>query len=146
MKGAHENMNYYYQYQGTISMSSDNSRSCILDDVYDYKKPPIALTVPCEGLANYLEQRGWTDAEERYLTQTWIYDRNLFLWAVVIPSTDDRAPAKVIACADPDRMSSEIVIFGPEELIESSKPEPISNDDLIDWLNFRGRFGLHPLN
>ena len=139
-------MNYYYQYQGTISMSSNSSRECILDDIHDYKKPPVALTVPCEGLANYLEQRGWTDDEERYLTQTWIYDRNLFLWAVVIPSTDECTPAKVIACADPDRMSDRAVIFGPEELIDSLKPEPMNRDDCIDWLEYRARFGLHPLN
>lgn len=137
---------YYYQYQGMISMSSERGRSCVLDDVHDYKKPPVAITVPCKKLADYLEKRGWTDDEERYLTQTWIYDRNLFLWAVIIPSADGHTPAKVIACADPDRMSDEIVIFGPKDLIDSVKPEPISGDDFIDWLDFKCRFGLHPLN
>lgn len=138
--------NYYYQYTGTISVSSDGGRDLILDDIYDETKPPIAVKVPCSALAEYLSGRGNTDEEERYIPQTWIYDWNLFLQAVIIPSKEKWPPAKVIACADPDRMSDEIVIFGPAELIDTDKPEKMSTEDAAAWLNFQCEFRLRPLN
>jgi hypothetical protein len=106
----------------------------------------MALTVPCKGLAKYLEDRGWTDCEERYIAQTWIFDRNLFLQAVIIPSTSLGVPAKVIACKDPERLSDEIVTFGPDDLIDVSEPKQMDHDALISWMDFRIHFGLRPLN
>lgn len=136
----------YYKYEGTISCSENGCRNAILGDVNDFRKPPAAVQIPCKGLAKYLEDRSWTDEEERYLTQKWIFDRNLFLWAVVIPSRTMDRPAKVIACKDPEHMSDEIVIFGPEHLIDSRDPEQMDHDDFLAWLRFRSAFGLRPLN
>lgn len=137
---------YYYQYKGTISVSENGCRSCILGDVRNYDKAPAAVTIPCAGLAKYLNDRGWTDAEERYINQTFIFDRNLFLQAVIIPSGNNNTPAKVIACADPEHMSDEIVIFGPTELIDRPDPEIMDRDDFFAWVNFRNEFGLRPQN
>ncbi len=139
-------MSRYYQYQGTISVSEGGCRRCILGDINDWNKPPMAIEIPCDALAKYLEDRGWTDAEERYITQTWIFDANLFLCAVIIPSTKEGIPAKVIASKDPNRLSDEMVIFGPEALIDTAEPEPMDQDERIRWLDFRSHFGLSPLN
>lgn len=139
-------MNSYFKYEGTISVSEGGCYNVILDDIHDNHKPPMAVRIPCKSLAKYLEDRGWTDCEERYITQTWIFDRNLFLQAVIIPSTENGIPAKVIACKDPEMLSDEIVIFGPDALIDVWNPEPMDQDERISWLNFRSHFGLRPLN
>ena len=137
---------YYYQYQGTISVSAGGCGSCILDDINDLNKAPVSVQIPCKALAKYLEDRGWTDEEERYIPQTWIYDRNLFLEAVIIPSKTKDRPAKVIACANPDLMSDEIVIFGPADLIDTAEPEEMDRREFSAWLEFRSEFGLRPRN
>lgn len=136
----------YYQYQGTISTSEGNGQELILHDINNGTQPPIRISVICKGLAKYLNDRGWTDAEERYITQTWIYDWNLCLQAVVIPSSDETRPAKVIACADPDKITEHIVIFGPQELIDTPKPEPMEKEDFFAWWHFRGEHNLRPVN
>lgn len=139
-------MRDYYLYEGTISCSESFCRSIILGDINDRDKPPVAIKVPCKELAEYLETRGWDDAEERYITQGWIYDRNLCLQAVIIPSDKAGWPAKVIACKDPDKLSSEAVIFGPEELINEAHPEPMDRDAFKAWLAYRGEYGLYLRN
>lgn len=136
----------YYQYQGTISTSEGNGQELILHDISDDSKPPIIVKVFCRDLAKYLVDRSWTDEEERYLRQTWIYDENLYLTAVVIPSVDGWPPAKVIACSDPDTVSNEIIIFGPQELIDTDEPERMSNEDAAAWLDFRCEHCLRPVN
>lgn len=139
-------MTYYYQYQGTIGESENGCRRIVLDDVRSYDRPPCALQVPCRAMQGYLENRSWTDDEERYLTQIWIYDRNLFLQAVVIPGDREGIPAKVIACADPDRFSDEMVIFGPSPLLNEEEPKSMDADAFHEWIRFRNRFGLRPRN
>lgn len=139
-------MRDYYLYEGTISCSENFCRSIILGDINDMDKPPVAIKVPCKELAAYLDARSWDDAEERYITQGWVYDRNLFLQAVIIPSDKAGWPAKVIACANPDRMVETAVIFGPEELIKEAHPGPMDRDAFKAWLAYRGEYGLHLRN
>ena len=97
-------------------------------------------------LADYLEDRSWDDAEERYITQHWIYDSCLFLQAVVIPGDTPGIPAKVIACKDPERISGEMVIFGPEELLNDFNPMSMDQDAFRAWMEYRNTFGLRPRN
>lgn len=139
-------MRSYYLYVGTIGQSEGGCRNIVLDDINDMDKPPVAIKVPCKELAEYLEARSWDDAEERYITQDWIYDHNLSLQAVIIPSSRAGWPAKVIACKDPDRCASEAVIFGPEELINDAQPGPMDRDALTAWLAHRSEYGFRPRN
>lgn len=139
-------MNNYYLYEGTISEMEGGGGNIVLADINDMDKPPVALHVPCKGLAEYLEARSWDDAEERYITQGWIYDRNLFLQAVIIPSGKGGWPAKVIACQNPERLSGDAVIFGPEDLIDTSRPGPMDRDAFRKWLDHRSEYGLRPMN
>ena len=139
-------MRDYYLYVGTLSMSEGYGQSIILADLSDKDKPPLALKVPCRALAKYLDARSTEDAEERYITQGWLYDRNLFLQAVVIPSNKAGWPAKVIACSNPEEISMDAVIFGSEELIEDREPEPLGEDAFRKWVEYRNTFGLRPRN
>lgn len=139
-------MGSYYVYEGTIARSENSCRALILEDINDPVKPPVAIKVPCKGLANYLDYRSWQDEEERYITQGWIYDRNLFLQAVIIPSDRPGWPAKVIACANPDRMFDTVVIFGPEDLINNPHPTPMDKDAFSAWLKHRSKYRLIPRN
>ena len=139
-------MRDYYLYVGTLSVSEGFGQSIILGDLHDPDKPPVALKVPCRALARYLDARSTEDAEERYITQGWLYDRNLFLQAVVIPSSKAGWPAKVIACSDPEQLSMDALIFGSEELIKDRDPEPLGKDAYQQWLEYRNAFGLRPRN
>ena len=139
-------MKNYYSYVGTISVAEGGCRSIILDDLQDDDVPPAAIRVPCKELADYLEDRSWDDAEERYITQHWIYDSCLFLQAVVIPGDTPGIPAKVIACKDPERISGEMVIFGPEELLNDFNPKSMDQDAFRAWMEYRNTYGLRPRN
>lgn len=136
---------YYYLYEGTIGVAEGGYRSIELCDINDWDKPPVALRVPCAELAKYLEARGGCDAEERYITQAWIYDRNLCLQAIWIPGDRPGIPAKVIACKDPERLSGEIVIFGPSELLAEAAAS-MDMDAYRDFLLYRNEYGLRPRN
>ena len=124
-----------YKYEGTISQSTDCCRDIILGDIHDWSKPPVRLTVPSKALAKYLEDRGWTDDEERYITAEWYYDRNLFLRYVVIPSGEAHRPAKIITTTD--GFLGDLLIFGPVEHIQTDKPDPIPWEDLSNWYDLR---------
>lgn len=139
-------MKNYYSYVGTISVAEGGCRSIILDDIRDDDVPPVAIRVPCTELAEYLEDRSWDDAEERYISQYWIYDSCLFLQAVVIPGDVPGIPAKVIACKDPERISGEMVIFGPEDLLNDVSPRSMDENAFRAWMEYRNTFGLRPRN
>ena len=124
-------MGQIFEYVGTIGVSSDGCRDIILDDIRDWNKAPMRLTVTSPAMAKYLEDRSWTDAEERYINAVWYFDRNLFLRRMEIPSTDERIPAKAFFIDD---MSGEMLRFGPADLIDDARPGPMDRDE---WLQYR---------
>lgn len=124
-------MGQLFEYVGTIGVSSDGCRDIILDDVRDWNKAPIRLTVTCPSMAKYLEERGWTDAEERYINAVWYFDRNLFLRRMEIPSTDGLIPAKAFFIDD---RTLNMYMFGPDEYIDEVNPAPMSQ---YDWRQYR---------
>lgn len=124
-------MSRIYSYEGTIGVSADGCRDIILDDIRDDAKAPVRLTVTCPPMALYLEERGWTDCEERYLPAVWFFDRNLFLMGMIIPSVDNPdVPAKGFVC---DGM--ELRRFGPEGYIETDQPEAMSRSEYFEYLD-----------
>ncbi len=139
-------MSNYYIYRGTVSCTLNGQRYVTLGDIHDLDKPPVIVMIPCKGLDDYLINRSWTDEEERYITQGFLYDCNLFLQAVIIPGDKENRPAKVIACKDPDHMSDEVVIFGPDELLTDPHPASMDNEAFLKWLEHQRRFGLFPRN
>lgn len=131
-----------YAYHGTLSEISRPGNDIVLGDIYDDNKPPVWIKVN-NAMHTYLWERGWTDDEERYITSKWVYDNCLMLQYIEIPSTREGWPAKVIAMADPTRISMEMVIFGPSELIDTAKPEPMSIEEHDRWIAFRQEHNLH---
>lgn len=133
-------MNKLYKYSGTVSSYSYDPKGCgsvdlILGDANDYDKPPIRLTV-YGPMAQYIRDIESTDAEERYMTADWYYDRNLFLRCIEIPSTNDHIPAKIITQDDLLR-DKELKVFGPREYIEDSNPDPMTMEQLLAWNAYR---------
>ena len=135
-----------YKYEGTIACSANLCREITLFDITEDNKPPVAIRVSCNGLADYLSARSWDDAEERYIKQVWIYDRNLVLWAVVIPGNRAMVPAKVIACRNPELLDEEIVIYGPKELLNDPHPASMDDTEYHLWLDFQSTYKLRPRN
>lgn len=120
-----------FKYVGTIGVSSDGCRDIVLDDIRDWNKAPVRLTVISKAMAGYLEARSWTDAEERYINAVWYYDRNLFLRRMEIPSSDEQIPAKAFFVDD---RTGNMYLFGPDEYIDEVNPAPMSRDD---WRQYR---------
>jgi hypothetical protein len=132
-------MKQLYKYRGTVSSIGFDSKGCgtadiILGDLSDWDKPPVRVTAH-GALAKYVYEIGMTDAEERYISSDWYYDRNLFLHRVEVPSNNGRAPAKIIMNAK--FLSDELAVFGPKEYIETDSPVPMDDEQCSAWYEFR---------
>ena len=120
-------MRKLYKYTGTVASISyrKNSRDAlpfadlVLYDQGDDNKAPVRIEAT-GGLADYINAIEGTDAEERYLTADWYYDRMLYLHRIEIPSTEPVTPAKIIAQHEP--IEPGVSIFGPAHYIETNKP------------------------
>lgn len=106
----------------------------ILEDMYDDGKPPIRVRA-YGGLAHYILDLEGTDAEERYLTAVWYYDRNLELHRVEWPSRNSCIPAKIIAVTDTN--AAEVHVFGPVEHLETNAPEAMDRDTWEAWVGWK---------
>lgn len=133
-----------YKYTGSIESFSCRRNSpdafpvvdMILGDIDDDDKAPIRITA-LGGLADYISAIEGTDAEERYIAANWYFDRLLCLHRIEVPSTEPGKPAKIIAQhRATDREAS---VFGPSEYIETSKPEPMDDEQLRAWSDFRAK-------
>lgn len=133
-----------YKYTGGLERFSYRRNSpdavpvvdMILGDISDDNKAPIRIEA-IGGLADYINAVECTDAEERYLTTNWYFDRLLCLHRIEVPSTEPGKPAKIIAQHDAlDRIAS---IFGPADYIETIKPEPMDDEQLRAWADFRSK-------
>ncbi len=118
-----------YSYVGTISMlpyQNEPYADLILHCSCQEEIAPVKLTITGP-LYEYVRERDLTDNEERYINATWYYDSNLYIRRIEIPSCDDRRPAKVIAMDEP-WPTEKLVVFGPQEFISTSMPEPLNDD------------------
>lgn len=130
-------MERLYKYHGTISsltFKGGKATEIILYDINDENKSPTRLEV-FGGLAKYIYDIEMTDTEERYLKADYYFDSNLFLHRIEIPSSNGYMQAKVITQAD--FLSNELIIFGPQDYIETDSPEPMDNKQSIAWCEFR---------
>lgn len=130
-------MRRLYRYRGTVGVMSamgQTAEEITLYDSSDDSKAPTRLNV-YGGLAKYIYELELTDAEERYLDADYIYDWNLALVRIEIPSTNPNIPAKIIA--QQELPGHGIVIFGPQEYIENPEPEPMSKEQHLAWLKWR---------
>lgn len=133
-----------YKYTGSIESFSCRRNSpeavpvvdMILDDIDDDDKAPHRIEA-IGGLADYISAIEGTDAEERYIAANWYFDCLLCLHRIEVPSTEPGKPAKIIAQhRATDREAS---VFGPSEYIETSKPEPMDDEQLRAWSDFRAK-------
>jgi hypothetical protein len=133
-------MKKLYKYQGTVGEIGFRDNGCkanvnlVLDDNRDWDKAPIRIEA-FGGLAKYINEIEMTDAEERYIKADWYYDRNLYLYRIEIPSSNQYIPAKVIT--QTDWLSDELVIFGPQDYIETDSPEPMDQKQCAAWCEYR---------
>ena len=131
-------MKKLYKYTGVVSehcyrRNNPNALpflNLVLCDLHDDDKAPIRIDA-FGGLADYINAIECTDAEERYLTADWYYDSLLYLHRIEIPSTEPGRPAKIIAQHDP--IEPTVTIFGPSDYIETPKPSPMDNEQLLAW-------------
>lgn len=126
-------MSRLYRYHGSISgmmAQGQTAREITLYDSNDDRQAPTRLNVYGD-LAKYIYELEMTDAEERYLDVDYYYDRLLTLVRIEIPSVNPNIPAKVITRQELPKMG--IVIFGPQEYINTPEPEPMSREQYAAW-------------
>lgn len=126
-------MSRLYRYHGSISgmmAQGQTAREITLYDSNDDRQAPTRLNVYGD-LAKYIYELEMTDAEERYLDVDYYYDRLLTLVRIEIPSVNPRIPAKVITRQELPKMG--IVIFGPQEYINTPEAEPMSREQYAAW-------------
>jgi len=125
-----------YKYSGTIEeLAVERGRISYIKlfDVTDFDKAPTRLEV-FGALGKYIEAIELTDAEERYIKSDWYFDSNLYLRRIEVPGVGDW-PAKIIT-QSPDDID-QLEIFGEREYIETSKPEPMTNEQRSAWYEFK---------
>ena len=129
-------MRRLYRYRGTVGVMSamgQTAEEITLYDSSDDSKAPTRLNI-YGGLAKYIYELEMTDAEERYLDADYVYDWNLTLVRIEIPSKVPNIPAKIIAQQDLNEESLKAAI------------EPLLNDrSLLDKMasNARAQASLH---
>lgn len=128
-----------YKYRGLVSQFSFDRKGCgtadiILGDISDRDKAPVRVEAH-GALAKYIYEIEMTDAKERYIDSDWYYDSNLFLHRIEVPSNNEFLPAKVITSAD--FLSDELVVFGPQDYIETDSPKPMDTEQGAAWAEFR---------
>lgn len=128
-------MNKLYKYTGTVSSFSYDPKGCgsadiILFDLNDFDKAPMRITALSE-LAKYIRDIECTDAEERYLSTDWYFDRNLYLHRIEIPSNHPSIPAKIIT--QDDLLRGGLEIFGQRDYIDECDPFEMSNEEYFRW-------------
>ena len=130
-------MSRLYRYRGTVAAMDawdQAAHEIVLHNSSDDSKAPTRLNI-YGGLAKYIYELEMTDAEERYLDADYVYDWNLTLVRIEIPSKVPNIPAKIIAQRElPERG---IVIFGPQEYINTPEPEPLSKEQHLAWLKWK---------
>jgi len=134
-----QEVEHLFKYHGTVSSIGFSSKGCsaadlILGDITDWDMPPVRVEAH-GALAKYINEIEMTDAEERYIQSDWYYDSNLFLYRIEVPSSHGHSPAKVITQAD--FLSSELVIFGPKDYIETDSPEPMTREQYNAWIDWK---------
>ena len=117
-----------------MSAMGQTAQEITLYDSSDDSKAPTRLNIYGD-LAKYIYELEMTDAEERYLDADYMYEWNLTLVRIEIPSNVPSIPAKIIAQRElPERS---IVIFGPQEYINTPEPGPMSKEQHLAWLKWR---------
>lgn len=130
-------MRRLYQYRGTVGVMSavgQTAEEITLYDSNDDSKAPTRLNV-YGGLAKYIYELEMTDAEERYLDADYVYDWNLALVRIEIPSNVPSIPAKIIA--QQELPGHGIVIFGPQEYINTPEQEPMDKEQRLAWVKWK---------
>ena len=85
---------------------------------------PVMLKV-YKNLVRYLDIQNSSDKEEKYMDIDFVYDSWCTLLAILVPSTNERIPAKVIF----ERGQEGIEIFGEQEIINTTEPKPMSREE-----------------
>ena len=130
-------MSRLYRYRGTVAaMDAWNqaAHEIVLHNSSDDSKAPTRLNIYGD-LAKYIYELEMTDAEERYLDADYVDDWNLALVRIEIPSKVPNIPAKVIA--QQELPGHGIVIFGPQEYINTPEPEPMDKEQRLAWVKWK---------
>ena len=130
-------MSRLYRYRGTVAAMDawdQAAHEIVLHNSSDDSKAPTRLNIYGD-LAKYIYELEMTDAEERYLDADYVYDWNLALVRIEIPSKVPNIPAKVIA--QQELPGHGIVIFGPQEYIHTPEPEPMDKEQRLAWVKWK---------
>lgn len=122
-----------YKYRGTAHAYGGSSEIVEFGNIYE-DKPPVLLKVS-KPLLKYISDIGGTDAEERYIPSYYCYGDMLTVTRIEVPGDMDGIPAKIITCED--IWSEDVVIFGEQEYIETSKPKSMSWEELARWRDWK---------
>jgi len=131
-----------YEYKGNYSGIGNSEIMLYADSSYEESEetPPARLTVP-GALYQYLNGLSYSDAEEKYYTKIFRYDRNLILMEIVIPAaTPAERPAKIIT--QERLMSEKCMIFGERAFLEEpeDKLESMSTGEYCRYKRTKEEF------
>ena len=125
-------INELYKATGCIGMLSWQRRGeleIIVEQIGKREVAPHLLKVSGP-LADYLESRSGTDAEERYIDSVYYFDSFCGLCMIEIPARKredgPNLPAKIIGVSKDGNFNLHLTVFGPSDWIDTPNPEPMS--------------------
>ena len=113
-------MKELFKTRGTVEMSG---MGCIVVREAGTERP-VMLRV-YKSLSRYLDIQSSSDMEEKYMDIDFVYTSWCTLAAILVPSTNERIPAKVIF----ERGQEGLEIFGEQEIINTIEPKPMSREE-----------------
>ena len=115
-----------FKVMGTVSRYG--SGGIVIVDEVETNRP--VMMEAYEPMMKYIDEQSSSDLEEKYMPLEFVYDGWCNLIGILVPSTDERIPAKAVILTK----DCQIKIFGEQEIISKRINEPMKRDD---WYAFR---------
>ena len=118
-----------FKVKGTVIGSSSDGYIWIEEE---HTERPVMLYAD-RFITSYIDDVECSDLEEKYMTCEFIYTSLCNLSAIIVPSTDEQIPAKVVFSNWKKRA---LKFFGEAKIIDTKKPEPMSIDEWLSAINW----------
>ena len=119
-----------FKVRGTVARYGGGNGMVIVEEAGTGRPVMMEAYPP---MMKYIDDQSSSDMEEKYMDIDFIYDSWCTLLAIMVPSTNERIPAKLVLLSTKE---SGIKVFGVQEIIDTRTPAPMSMDEWTEAVSF----------
>lgn len=126
-----------FKVKGTVMGSGSDGYIWIEEE---HTERPVMLYAD-KTILSYIDAVSCSDLEEKYMTCEFVYTPFCSLAAIIVPSTDEQTPAKVVFS---DWKNRTLKFYGETKIIEAGNPEPMNRNEwhnAVIWA--QGKYGIN---